>query len=246
MEMKNEQLCDEPEETVESLLTNSNLLNDAAPDGSLIPENGTASSWEDQLDVYMQKVEKLQETCEQSFLEIGRVLIQARDVYKGHGNWIQWLNDKAPFSVRHAQRLIRVAEMFDDASLTSQLGLTLSKACILTRVGKSDLDYFLHTIFTVGGKRKFVKDMTKRELNLVVKTFLSGKLAPRNREEVTSTQGRETSGESVESNLEKLKVALSRTIASIKGSDLDTRESWISALEALCKESVDQLTSETE
>lgn len=41
-----------------------------------------------------------------------------------------------------AQRLIRVAEMFDDETLVSQLGLTSSKAYILTRVGRDDISHF--------------------------------------------------------------------------------------------------------
>lgn len=250
MEMEKGNFCTEVEETVKSppRVGNSDLLGDsAASDVSQTPDDNTDDSWEQRLGTLKQKIEELQESYERSYLEIGRVLIQARDVYKGHGDWIKWLKVNVPFSVRHAQRLIRVAEMFGDAALVSQLGLTSSKAYILTRIGKNDIAHFLHTFFPVGDRPKMVQKMTKRELEFVVTRYLKGKLTATDHEEVTpSNQGEETPRDSVESNLERLREALSRAIISIKDSDSDTRESWISELEEMCKEGLDQLTSASE
>jgi hypothetical protein len=89
-----------------------------------------------------------------------------------------------------------------------------------------------------------VQNMTKRELEFVVTRYLKGKLAATDHEEAASSnQGEETPRDSVESNLERLREALSRAIISIKDSASDTRESWISELEEMCKEGLDQLTS---
>lgn len=52
---------------------------------------------------------------------------------------------------------------------------------------------------------------------------------------------KEELNECVESNMEELKKVLNKTIASIKSSDSDTRESWISELEDLCRKNLDQL-----
>ena len=250
MEMEKGNFCTEVEETAKSppRVGDSDLLGDsAASDVSQTLNDNTDDSWEHRLGTLKQKIEELQESYERSYLEIGRVLIQARDVYKGHGDWIKWLKVNVPFSVRHAQRLIRVAEMFDDAALVSQLGLTSSKAYILTRIGKNDIAHFLHTFFPVGDRPKMVQKMTKRELEFVVTRYLKGKLTATDHEEVTpSNQGEETPRDSVESNLERLREALSRAIISIKDSDSDTRESWISELEEMCKEGLDQLTSASE
>ena len=247
MEMEKGNFCTKVEETVKSppRVGDSDLLGDsAASDVSQTPDDNTDDSWEHQLNTFKQEIEKLQERYEQSYLEIGRLLIQARDVYKGHGDWIKWLKENVPFSVRHAQRLIRVAEMFDDTTLVSQLGLTSSKAYILTRIGKNDIAHFLHTFFPVGDRPKMVQNMTKRELEFVVTRYLKGKLAATDHEEAASSnQGEETPRDSVESNLERLREALSRAIISIKDSASDTRESWISELEEMCKEGLDQLTS---
>lgn len=250
MKQENDNLCTKLEETVNGppRVGDSDVLGDsAASDISQTPDDNTDDSWEHRLDTFKLKIEELQERYEQSYLEIGGLLIQARDVYKGHGDWIKWLKVNVPFSVRHAQRLIRVAEMFDDAALVSQLGLTSSKAYILTRIGKNDIAHFLHTFFPVGDRPKMVQKMTKRELEFVVTRYLKGKLTATDHEEVTpSNQGEETPRDSVESNLERLREALSRAIISIKDSDSDTRESWISELEEMCKEGLDQLTSASE
>ena len=247
MKQENDNLCTKLEETVNGppRVGDSDILGDsAASDVSQTPDDNTDDSWEHQLNTFKLKIEELQERYEQSYLEIGRLLIQARDVYKGHGDWIKWLKENVPFSVRHAQRLIRVAEMFDDTTLVSQLGLTSSKAYILTRIGKNDIAHFLHTFFPVGDRPKMVQNMTKRELEFVVTRYLKGKLAATDHEEAASSnQGEETPRDSVESNLERLREALSRAIISIKGSASDTRESWISELEEMCKEGLDQLTS---
>ena len=230
-------------------VSDDGLLDDpATSDDGLIPERDADSSWEHRLDKLRQRIEELQETYDQSYLEIGRVLIQARDVYKGHGDWIRWLKENVPFSVRHAQRLIRVAEMFSDATLVSRMGLTSSKAYILTRLGKDDVDHFLNggLYFRVGGESKSVKNMTKRELELAVTIHLKGKLASTDHEEVPSNQGDESPKDSVESSLKEFKKALNKTIFSIKKSDSSTRDSWISELEDLFKAELDQLTSASE
>ena len=92
MEMESEKLCAELMETTETLPTNygdSNPLEVAVvPDVNVLQESDVGKSWKDQLIVLKKKIEVLQENYDQSYLEIGKVLIKARDVYKGHGNWI--------------------------------------------------------------------------------------------------------------------------------------------------------------
>lgn len=248
MEMESEKLCAELMETTATLPINDGGSSPpeavAVPDVNMLQESDDGKSWMDQLNMLKKKIEALQENYDQSYLEIGKVLIKARDIYKGHGNWIGWLKENVPFSVRHAQRLIRVAEMFGDATLVSQLGLTASKAYVLTKVGKEDIRTFHNTFFPVGDKKKSVNTMTRRELEVVVATFLRDKLAPTNHEDVPSNQGEESMKASVESDFEELKKALNKTIASIKGSDSDTRESWISALEELYQMGLDELLPE--
>ena len=46
-----------------------------------------------------------------SLLEIGRRLIEAKEQL-GHGDWLPWLHDKAEFSERTAQNLMRIAREY--------------------------------------------------------------------------------------------------------------------------------------
>lgn len=215
----------------------------AVPDGNTALGSDPGVAWRMQLDLHRRRVEELQENYDQSYLEIGKELVEARNIFKGHGDWTKWLKRNVPFSVRHAQRLIRVAEMFADTNLVSKLRLTSSKAFILARVGKHDIAYFCETFFPIGCKKKLVCQMTKRELELVVRNFLKAKLVSKDREEIPSGQEKETPkpSVSVESEFAALKEALNRMIASIKVVDPDSRNSWVSELENLYQTGLEQL-----
>ncbi len=78
-------------------------------------------SWKTQMDNYKQEIERLDGESDDAVLTMGDVLIQAREVYKGHGNWIRWMEDNLPFSVRQAQRRIKAAKFRTaNAALVSQ------------------------------------------------------------------------------------------------------------------------------
>ena len=105
METEVSSLCSklgEPSKAIPNVRDSDMVENVIAPDDSPILEGDTDNSWEHRLNTFKQKIEELQESYDQSYLEIGRVLIQAREVYKGHGDWIKWLKENVPFSVRHA------------------------------------------------------------------------------------------------------------------------------------------------
>ncbi len=77
------------------------------------------------MDNYKQEIERLDGESDDAVLTMGDVLIQAREVYKGHGNWIRWMEDNLPFSVRQAQRRIKAAKFRTaNAALVSHLGLS--------------------------------------------------------------------------------------------------------------------------
>lgn len=211
------------------------------PTGSAIgPDEGI--HWESQLNALRQQIEDLQEDYDKSYLAIGKLLIQARDIYKGHGDWIKWLKKNVPFSVRHAQRLIRVAEMFDDETLVSRLGLTSSKAYILTKLDRKDIDKITNPNYPlwVGDKIKRFPNMIKRELECAVKNYLTDQSKPSSNAEKNTNDTKE----SVEADFEALKMAMRKIIVSIKGFELNTRDSWISELETLYKTGIKELEQE--
>lgn len=105
--------------------------------------------------------------AEQSYLEVGRLLIEARKQVP-HGSWLKWLNDNTEISIVKAQRLIRLAEEF--ASNTSPVThLGYSKASVLLTLHKTERESFVEETHDVGGTPKNVSDMSKRELEKVVR-----------------------------------------------------------------------------
>lgn len=89
MEMESEKLCAELMETTATLPINDGGSSPpeavAVPDVNMLQESDDGKSWMDQLNMLKKKIEALQENYDQSYLEIGKVLIKARDIYKGHG-----------------------------------------------------------------------------------------------------------------------------------------------------------------
>ncbi len=75
------------------------------------PQDGLEkrNNWITQMAEYKQKIEHLDSGADEDFLAIGDILIQARETYKGHGNWIKWIDENLPFSPRQAQRRIKAA-----------------------------------------------------------------------------------------------------------------------------------------
>ena len=99
-------------------------------------------------------------------VEIGRRLIQAKELLP-HGQWAAWLAEKVEFSERTAQRFMRVAEGFSNPTPVSDLGL--SKALLLLQVPEEEREEFLETPHDVSGEEKTVQEMSKRELEKVIK-----------------------------------------------------------------------------
>jgi len=104
---------------------------------------------------------------EYSYLEIGRLLKVVKNELE-HGKWLNWL-DGVDISVRTAQRLIRLANHFTNASPVSHLGF--AKAEIFLRLPKEEQDNFLTESHKINGSMKNVVEMSKRELEKVVRDY---------------------------------------------------------------------------
>ena len=86
MKQENDNLYTKSEETVNGppRVGDSDVLGDsAASDVSQTANDNTDNSWEHQLNTFKLKIEDLQERFEQSYLEIGGLLIQARETPTG-------------------------------------------------------------------------------------------------------------------------------------------------------------------
>lgn len=218
-------------------------------------ESETKVSWKTQMDDYKHEIEHLDGGTDDDFLVMGDILIQARVVYKGHGNWIKWMEDNLPFSVRQAQRRIKAAKFRNaNATLVSHLGLSATHLYLLARLDSRDVTSFLDVphIVEKGGdvRKKLVQDMSKKELEFAVRNYLNSKLKSSDTQKPfppnDTNQGVRDGEDSFESNFEALKHAMGNAIASVKASDEDNREQLINILEDFCRASIDTLLPTSE
>ena len=99
-------------------------------------------------------------------VEIGRRLMRAKELLP-HGQWAAWLAEKVEFSERTAQNFMRVAKEYANPQPVADLGLT--KALLLLQVPEDERGEFVAKPHGVGGEEKTVAEMSKRELEKVIR-----------------------------------------------------------------------------
>lgn len=102
-----------------------------------------------------------------SFIQIGKLLDEAKGHLKKKGKWTKWLETEVDISVRMAQRYIQLYEAFPDATSVSHLGMT--KALSLLALPEAQRETFLNELHEVNGKRKSVGDMSVREIRAAIR-----------------------------------------------------------------------------
>ncbi len=122
------------------------------------------------LDEIKDKIISLQNDVEKSYLEIGRLLLKAKEINGKHGEWLGWVQENVDLSVCKVERLMRVARWIDKNEAPVQ-GLTFTQAYLLCKMSQQQLAEFGDFI---NGLDK-VKDMTKRELEAKIREFLKWK-----------------------------------------------------------------------
>lgn len=101
-----------------------------------------------------------------SMLEIGRRLIEAKAQLQ-HGEWKPWLEEKVEFSVRTAQRFMKIAEGYKESDTVTLLGTR--KALALLAFEDSEREEFIAEKHEVNGEEKSVVDMTSAELEEAIR-----------------------------------------------------------------------------
>ena len=102
----------------------------------------------------------------EAMLEIGRRLIEAKSQLQ-HGEWKAWLEEKVEFSVRTAQRFMRIAEAYKESDTVTLLGTR--KALALLAFEDSEREEFMAEKHEVNGEEKSVVDMTSAELEEAIR-----------------------------------------------------------------------------
>ena len=122
----------------------------ASPDGKLSISRGIA--------VITDEIIFYKQVGGQAVLEIGKRLIEAKAQLK-HGEWLDWLRDRVEFSEASAQRFMRLAREYGNASLVTDLGT--SKALELLALPASEREQFV--------EENDVAAMTKEQLRQAIR-----------------------------------------------------------------------------
>lgn len=121
-----------------------------SPDGKLSISRGIA--------VITDEIIFYKQVGGQAVLEIGKRLIEAKAQLK-HGEWLDWLRDRVEFSEASAQRFMRLAREYGNASLVTDLGT--SKALELLALPASEREQFV--------EENDVAAMTKEQLRQAIR-----------------------------------------------------------------------------
>ncbi len=118
------------------------------------------------LEVIEQEIQFYKQTAGESILQIGRRLIEAKAQLE-HGEWRVWLSEKVEFSEASAQRFMRLAREYSNPSPVTDLGP--SKALLLLALPENEREEFATQKHEVNGIEKTVSEMSKRELEKVIR-----------------------------------------------------------------------------
>ena len=132
------------------------------------------------METIAEEIKKCEKASDESYLEIGRLLLEARrrKDYGKYGKWLDWLKE-VDIPAYKAQRMIRVAEWIDGKETpVSHLGFT--KLYVLSRLSHDDFKSFR--------ERNQIERMSKRELQKAVCNYLREKASERTSTATTITQ----------------------------------------------------------
>lgn len=105
-------------------------------------------------------------TIVQSFLEIGNLLIEAKEQLTKHGQWMKWLDNEVNISYRMAERYMQLARTYANSTSVTNLGMT--KALALLALPEAQRESFICELHEVNGQQKTVSDMSVREIRRVI------------------------------------------------------------------------------
>ena len=141
----------------------------------------------------------------EAIITIGQRLIEAKNMLD-YGVWVDWLEEKVEFSRSTANRFMRLAEQWSDASALTQLGAT--KALALLALPESEREEFLSETHQVNGEEKTVIDMTSRELERAIKERDEARLAAEQAQ--ADTRAAQEARRSMEESLKEANSLMSR------------------------------------
>ena len=178
----------------------------------------------------------------ESILKIGENLIKAKDLVP-HGKWKNWLEIKVDFSVRSAQKFMKCATEFSNATLSSDLGQT--KIFALLDIKQEKRDEFIAD--------NDVSEITTTVLKKKIKEFNTPKVEPKVEEKsepieadfkpVVATAEVEIGDyESVKTNIHKIESNIEANVDTMSVEQLVEMENELESHEKTMKELKNKIT----
>ena len=161
------------------------------------------------IEVITTEILYLKNKAGEAILEIGRRLIEAK-AQLPHGEWLPWLEGQVGFSTVTAQRFMRLAEEYPNASPVTHLGA--SKALILLALPPAEREEFLAEKHEVNGEEKTAYEMTRSELREAIRA---------KEEAEQDRQFAEADKEKAKEELKAMKEAFDRASDTIRGLKAD-------------------------
>lgn len=136
------------------------------------------------IEVITEEINFFKARAGEAIYEIGVRLNEAKAQLQ-HGEWLEFLSEKVNFSEASAQRFMRIAREYKNPSTVMDLGA--SKALLLLALTEEEREEFIAEKHDVNGEEKTVADMSKRELEKVIKELDSEKEKAGKLEETVSS-----------------------------------------------------------
>lgn len=211
-------------------------------------EQGTTPTALRPLEVIRDEIAICQEKGECAYMEVGRLLLEAKVRFVQQGKWLAWLKVNTSFTPRTAQRLMQVASYFVGAATPmSQLGV--SKVYVLCRLPPKDLESFLKNLHHVSSSRpKSVEEMTRRELEQAVRQHLEKIKRERTGQPPKVRESSAASAQTVQGRIDRLRKelsALSQLVTDSKGASA-LNDTMTAEVCKLCEDIMRQLAPDLE
>jgi len=124
-----------------------------------------------QLNVLTSEILLLKRQTAANIIEIGIRLVKVKEMLP-HGEWLKWLEERVDFTERTAQRFMKAAQMFGNATPVSHLDS--SKVIVLLDMPVEEREQIIQgkpQVIPSTGEAKTIGEMTKRELEQVKKAL---------------------------------------------------------------------------
>lgn len=197
------------------------------------------------------KLLQLQKENERSYLEQGRLLLEAKALFGPHGEWIPWLQKNVDMSVCKAQRLMKIARWIDrnEAPVPH---LPFTQAYVLTKLSREKINNFLEWLKAENaGSEPFqiIQTMGKRDLDKAIREYLSSSTAVPHTRKGKKTEVNSPATTPVDKALDtlcQLETTMSGLVENVTNRQVDDEiyETLISEIRKLCEDTLGKLPAE--